>query len=78
MSSGQLPRWKQFFPKMKERGAHRRTGMRTIAYDADWNPTWWKGPLMPTGKSLKPGVHYFDVEIVTGVNHGGKLTIEET
>ncbi|QDF18499.1 hypothetical protein SEA_PUPPER_12 [Gordonia phage Pupper] len=76
MSSGQLPRWKQFFPKMKERGAHRRTAMRMVSYDKHWNPTWWQGP---NGKGSVPaGTEYLQIEIVTGVNHGGKLTIEET
>ncbi|MFE7744448.1 hypothetical protein [Nocardia sp. NPDC057455] len=41
MSSGQLPRWPEFFPRMKYR-ARKRHGrkMRIIYWDKDLNPVW--------------------------------------
>ncbi|MFI7191441.1 hypothetical protein ACIBQ0_17040 [Nocardia nova] len=40
MSSGQKPRWPAYFPRMKDRGRHRRRGVRTVLYDANFNPIW--------------------------------------
>lgn len=40
MSSGQKPRWPAYFPRMKNRGRHRRRGVRMVLWDQNFNPIW--------------------------------------
>jgi hypothetical protein len=40
MSSGQKPRWPQYFPRMKRRGKHRKRGARMVLWNSAWNPIW--------------------------------------
>lgn len=40
MSSGQRPRWNQFFPKMKRRGKGRTKPARIVLYDGYFGPVW--------------------------------------
>ncbi len=41
MSSGQKPRVRTFFPRMKVRRAHRRRPPLIVLWDANWNPVWY-------------------------------------
>lgn len=50
MSSGQKPRWPEFFPKMKRRG--NRKPSRFVVYDSEWNPQW---PPSIGGVDLRSG-----------------------
>lgn len=50
MSSGQKPRWPEFFPKMKRRGNRRPS--RFVVYDSEWNPQW---PPSIGGVDLRSG-----------------------
>ncbi|QGJ93615.1 hypothetical protein J1771_gp61 [Gordonia phage MelBins] len=40
MSSGQRPRRREFFPRMKVRGKHRPRRARVIVYDSEWRAVW--------------------------------------
>lgn len=72
MSSGQRPRWKSYFPKMKDRGKYRRRAPRITLYDQHWNPIWPpviicrgqslrmdKGELVVTGRVLDKRTGYW-------------------
>ncbi len=48
MSSGQKPRWPQYFPRMKQRGRYRKHRPRFVFYDETWNPVW---PSLLHGKN---------------------------
>ncbi|MCC3311500.1 hypothetical protein [Nocardia africana] len=51
MSRGQKPRWPAYFPHMKDRGRHRRRGVRIVLYDGRGEPI-WPPVLLLDGQSL--------------------------
>ncbi|QIG58219.1 hypothetical protein SEA_SKOG_67 [Gordonia phage Skog] len=70
MSSGQLPRWPEIFPKMKRRGKGRERRGRLVIFDADWNPqiavreSQVDGRFdYPPGETLKPGLIHVSMTI---------------
>ncbi|AXQ60673.1 hypothetical protein SEA_ALI17_57 [Gordonia phage Ali17] len=40
MSSGQRPRRREYFPRMKQRGKHRPRKARVTVYGSDRRPVW--------------------------------------
>lgn len=52
MSSGQKPRWPQFYPKMKVRNKGRRRPPRIFVYDEHFEPVW---PPCIAGVDLRRG-----------------------
>ncbi|QDM57362.1 hypothetical protein SEA_FLATWOODS_63 [Gordonia phage Flatwoods] len=40
MSSGQRPRRREYFPRMKVRGRHRRRRARITVYDSEFRALW--------------------------------------
>lgn len=60
MSGGQLPRWKTFYPRMKDRGRYRRRKPRVAVWTADWKPV-WPPTITVDGVSVRVDMNRFQV-----------------
>lgn len=74
MSSGQRPRRREYFPRMKQRGKHRPRRARVIVYDSQWRPVW----PQPDWHNTRVGEPWYVVNHIDDIRHirvGVKLAV---
>ncbi|AXQ62971.1 hypothetical protein SEA_ASHERTHEMAN_64 [Gordonia phage Ashertheman] len=75
MSSGQRPRRREYFPRMKVRGKHRPRRPRTIVYDAQWRAVWPQPSRIELVAWTRPKIGRFGGHVVIG--RRARVTIGE-
>lgn len=71
MSSGQKPRVRTFFPRMKVRRPHRRRQPLTVFWDADFRPVWFTRDKGVARQAVGVYFGYNDgVVTLTGISGG--------